>query len=87
MWGPPSREREERMSGVGLARGELGRLAPGCGPSGLLALPFFSFFFFFFCFRNLFWVLKRLLYSYLNKRQADHFWSLESVFKTYKLEV
>jgi hypothetical protein len=27
-------------------------------------------------------ILKRLLYSDLNKSQADHFWSLESVFKT-----
>jgi hypothetical protein len=35
------------VSGVGLILGELGRLDPGCGPSGLLA----SFFYFFsFCF-------------------------------------
>jgi hypothetical protein len=54
-------EREGRGSGVALVRGELGRLAPGCGPSGLLASSFYFYFlsvFFFFCFRFLFWVFE-----------------------------
>jgi hypothetical protein len=82
-------EREGSGSGVGLARGGVGPVAPGCGPSGCWVSPFIFFFqlFFFFCFRSLIWFLKRLSYSDLNKNQADHFWSLESVFTTYKLEV
>jgi hypothetical protein len=47
------REREGKgLAGLGWFGGGLGRLAPGCGPSGLLA-SFFNFFlsvFFFFCF-------------------------------------
>jgi hypothetical protein len=88
-WSPHGGERGEGLAGLGWLGGGLGRLAPGCGPSGLLVLPFyfFIFVFFFFCFRNLFWVLKGLLYLDLNKSQADHFWSLESVFTTYKPEV
>jgi hypothetical protein len=41
-----------RRAGLGWFGGELGRLAPGCGPSGLLALPFIFFLsvFLFFCF-------------------------------------
>jgi hypothetical protein len=35
---------------LGRFGGELGRLAPGCGPSGLLALPFYFFFLFSFSF-------------------------------------
>jgi hypothetical protein len=40
-------EREGRGSGVALVRGELGRLAPRCGPSGLLASSFYFIFFLF----------------------------------------
>jgi hypothetical protein len=67
--------------GLGWFGGGLGRLAPGCGPSGLLAFFFFLFSFSFvsdFCFG----FLKKLFYSDLNKSQADHFWSLKSVFTT-----
>jgi hypothetical protein len=64
---------------------------PGAAQAGCwlsLFILFFLSIFFFFCFRNLFWFfLKRLFYSDLNKSQADHFWSLESVFTTYKPEV
>jgi hypothetical protein len=53
-WGPAVSERGKWVAGLGWFRGELGRLAPGCGPSGLLALLFYFilsvFFFFFFCF-------------------------------------
>jgi hypothetical protein len=66
-WGPAVRERE-RNEWVGSARGRLGRLAPGCGPIGLLA-SFFYFFpsaFFFFCSEFLFGVLKRFFNSDLN---------------------
>jgi hypothetical protein len=62
---------------------------PGCGPSGLLA-SFFYFFpsaFFFFCSDFCFEFLKKFFYSDLNKIKADHFWSLKSVFRTYKPEV
>jgi hypothetical protein len=33
MWDPDVGEREEGL-GVGLVRGDLGRVVPGCGPSG-----------------------------------------------------
>jgi hypothetical protein len=62
---------------------------PGAAQVGCWFSLFYFFIsvFFFFCFRNLFWVLKGLLNSDLNKSQADHLWSLESVFTTYKPEV
>jgi hypothetical protein len=55
-WGPAVGERGKGVAGLGWFGGELGRLAPGCGPSGLLAL-FFLFSFSFvsdFCFGFLF---------------------------------
>jgi hypothetical protein len=82
MIGGTGRSVREREGGnwVGLARGELGRLDPGCGPNGLLASPFYFIFLLFsfsfvsdFCFE----FLKRLLNSDLNKIKADHFWSLK----------
>jgi hypothetical protein len=69
--------------GVGLVLGELGRLDPGCGPSGLLAyFIFFLLLSFSFVSEICFEFLERLLNSDLNKIKADHFWSLKSVFTT-----
>jgi hypothetical protein len=55
--------REEGLTGLGWFGGDLGRLAPGCGPSGLLALSFYFFpsVFFFFCFWFLFWVFENAI--------------------------
>jgi hypothetical protein len=62
--------RERGVTGLGWFGGGLGRLAPGCGPSGLLA----SFFFFvFFVSDFCFGFLKKLFYSDLNNSQADQF--------------
>jgi hypothetical protein len=74
---------------LGWSGGDLGRLAPGCGPSGLLALSFYFFFLFSFSFVSdfCFGFLKKLFYSDLNKTKAGHFCSLKSVFKTYKPRV
>jgi hypothetical protein len=47
---PLGGEREEGERGLGWLGGELGRLATVCGPSGLLALPFYFFFLFSFSF-------------------------------------
>jgi hypothetical protein len=52
-WDPHGGEREEGLTGLGLFGGKLGQLAPGYGPSGLLAPSFYFYFFpvfFFFCF-------------------------------------
>jgi hypothetical protein len=50
-WGLAVGEREGGKVGLGWFGGELGRLAPGCGPSGLLALLcIFSFCFLFLLF-------------------------------------
>jgi hypothetical protein len=88
-WGLAVGEREGGKVGLGWFGGELGRLAPGCGPSGLLALLciFFFLFSFSFVFDFCFGFLKKLFYSDLNKNKADHFGSLKSVFETYKPRV
>jgi hypothetical protein len=82
--------RERGGKGLGWSGAVWASWFPGCGPSGLLASPFYFFFLLLsfsfisdFCFDN----LKRLMYSDLNKVKADHFWSLRSVFRTYKPEV
>jgi hypothetical protein len=55
--------RERRGKGAGLVRGELGRLAPGCGPVGLLASLFYFFLLLPFSFISefLFCVFERVL--------------------------
>jgi hypothetical protein len=80
-------------------RGELGWVGsgwsgsagfPGVAQVGSWPLSFIFIFFcflFFFCSDFCFEFLKKLFYSDLNKIKADHFWSLKSVFRTYKLEV
>jgi hypothetical protein len=70
--------------------GDLGRLAPGCGPSGLLALSFYFFLLFSFSFVSDFcfvFFFKMLNQSDLNKIKSDHICTLKSVFKTYKPRV
>jgi hypothetical protein len=57
---------------------------PGAAQLGSWPLSFIFFLLlsFFFCSEFLFGVLKRFFYSDLNKIEADHFWSLKSVFRT-----
>jgi hypothetical protein len=78
------------VSWVGSARGGLGWLASRVRPKwapGLFLLFIFPSAFFFFCSDFCFEFLKEFFYSDLNKFKADHFWSLKSVFRTYKPEV
>jgi hypothetical protein len=67
--------RERGEEGVGLVRGGLGRLVSGAAQvtAGFFLLYFFCSAFFFFYFRFLFWVLKRLFYSDLNKTKLTTF--------------
>jgi hypothetical protein len=77
------RERGKGVAGLGWLRVSWAGWLPG--PKWLLGLFLFifSFCFLFLLFQKIcFEFLKRLLYSDLNKSQADHFWSLESVFTT-----
>jgi hypothetical protein len=91
MTGGAGRSVRERRGVLGWAgSGQSGpagsRVRPRWAAGSLLLFFFFLFSFSFvsdFCFDN----LKRLLYSDLNKSQADHFCSLKSVFRTYKPEV
>jgi hypothetical protein len=77
---------------VGEIGGELGWVGSGqVGPAGLPGSAQLGFWplllFFFLCFpfsfnsEICFGYLKRLLYSDLNKSQADHFWSFKGVFR------
>jgi hypothetical protein len=87
--GPSCRREKGERERVGLVRGELGRLFSQVRSKWLLA-SFFYFFpsaFFFFCSDFCFEFLKKLFYSDLDKIKADPFWSLKSVFRTYKPEV
>jgi hypothetical protein len=79
-------------------RGELGWVGSGrSGPAGFpgaaqvgswpLSFIFFLLLSFSFVLISVLSFLKKLFYSDLNKIKADHFWSLKSVFRTYKPEV
>jgi hypothetical protein len=87
-WDQAVGEREGR-AGLGRLEAVWAGWLPGHGPSGLLASFFYFFLLFSFSFCSDFCLefLKEFFYLDLNKFKADLFWSLKSVFRTYKPEV
>jgi hypothetical protein len=88
-WVPLGGERGGKDGWVGLVLVSWAGWLPGAAQVGSWPLSFIFFLLlsFFFCSDFCFEFLKKLFYSDLNKIKADHFWSLKSVFKTYKPEV